>query len=172
MSRARAAILARYRTNMHDRAAAGVLEQWQEHLRAEEGSAQIGGEDGVPVGVGDLIVVGRLVDAGIVDQDRDRTKAACILGQRLDRSAVGDVKRQGHRAAAHRFDLLHHRVGFVALFAIGDDHVGAGFRQTQRDGLADAAARPGDDGIFAGQREAAHCRFSLRSMARRAAAAM
>ena len=74
MRRARAAILAADRADMHDRAAARFLQQRQERLRRQERPLEIGGQDRVPVRVVDLVEVGGLVDPGIVDQDRDRRR--------------------------------------------------------------------------------------------------
>ena len=67
--------------------------------------------------------------------------------------------------------FLHDGFGFAALLAIGEQHIGAGFGQAQRDGAADAAAAAGDDGDF----PASEKRLMLISCAastRRAASAM
>ena len=73
--RARSAILAADRADMDDAAAAGLRQQRQEDLRADERAFQIGVEDRVPIRVGDLVEIGRLVDAGIVHEDRDLAEA-------------------------------------------------------------------------------------------------
>ncbi len=57
------------------------------------------------------------------------------------------------------------------LFAIGEDDVGAGFRQAQGDGRANAATSAGDDGVFTRQRKTIGHYF-FRFNARLAAAAM
>ena len=89
MRGARAAILAADRADMDDGPATRFLQQRQEGLCADVGALEIGIEDRIPIFVGNLIEIGRLVDAGIVDEDRDRSEAARIF--RGDWYYSGDV---------------------------------------------------------------------------------
>ncbi len=96
-------------------------------------------------------------DAGVVHQDVD-------AAERLDRRGddlvgigrIADRDRRGDGLPAFGLDLVDDllRGPGVAARAIErnpdvvDDDLGAFFRQHQRNGAADAAARAGDDGDF------------------------
>src|SRR5579862_8703608 len=89
----------------------------------------------------------------------------------LTRIEMGPSARASF-AAAEALDLVHHGIRLGAFLAIGQRYVGAGLRQTQRDGASDAAAAAGDDRVSAREREALHHILPLRAMARLAASAM
>ena len=162
MGGARAAILARYRTDMGDGAAACRLQQRQEHLRDHKGPLEVGVHDHVPVGIRDGVEIGRLVDAGIVDQDLYRPKGARLFGGAFHLQAVGDIHLHGQGTAAFCLDLFGHGMGLGMFFAIGQQHIGPGIRQTQRNGSPDPARSARDHGAFALKRKPIHLRFSTR----------
>ena len=100
-----------------------------------------------------------LKEAGLVT---DRPEGARLFGGAFHLQAVGDIHLHRQSAAALRLDLLGDGMGFVMLFAIGQQHIGPGVRQTQRDGRADSARTTRDHGAFTLQRKPFHLRFSTR----------
>ena len=81
------------------RPAALPLHARRHGLRAEEGAGEVDVEDGLPVGLADLLE--RPADlaahaAGIVDQDVDRARGGDLATTACDRCAVADVQRCGH----------------------------------------------------------------------------
>ena len=97
----------------------------------------------LPVGVGELEEAAALGGAGVVDQDVEMAELAPHrLDQRLLRALAAQVERRDRGLAALGADR---RRGLVerGLVAPGQQEIAALGRKRQRDGPADAAARPG-----------------------------
>ena len=87
-----------------------------------------------------------LAQRGVVDEIVDAAEfLERRLRHRVDRGGIGDVGNCDERAAARRFDLLHHLVRFGAVLAHVDHDRAARGRELERDGAADAAPGAGDD---------------------------
>ena len=87
----------------------------------------------------DLVEIGGLVDAGIVDQDGNRPEGAAP-GAPPVRHAARSVTSIGTARARRPMAsiLCDDGFGFGMLFAIGEKHIGAGLGQAQRDGARPA----------------------------------
>ena len=102
-------------------------------------------EDGVP------LLVAHLLDdrvpgvAGVVHHDMAVAEGVDRgLDDAVAEVGLGDVAVAGHRLAAHLLDLGDGLLG-RRLVDVVDHHLGAVAHQAQRDLLADAASRAGDD---------------------------
>ena len=124
-----------------DRLAEVLLEGAQDAERRR----QMDVEDGVP------LLVGHLLDdrvpgvAGIVHHDMAAAEGVDRgLDDAVAEVGLGDVAGAGHRLAAQLLDLGDGLLGRRVVDVV-DHHPGAVAHQAQRDLLADAAARAGDD---------------------------
>src|SRR5581483_7664932 len=169
----RAAVLPAHGADVHDGAARA--EPAERLLRHDERAAEVHGEHLVPVGVGDPVEVGRLVDAGVVHEDVDPAERP---GERLEAGAharaVADVERRRRRGAAGRADLLDHgrRRGRLRHPGDADGRALGGARARDRPPDAAAGARD-DDPPSVEPPPPAHAtrRLSFARTSRRAAAA-
>ena len=84
------------------------------------------------------------VDAGVVDEDRDRADGARDLLRGVDAGgAVAHVERYRVRGMPEIGDLVPHRLGRPAV-DVEDDHLGALLRVTERDRASDPRSAAGD----------------------------
>ncbi|MNS99581.1 hypothetical protein D3C72_1339880 [compost metagenome] len=67
-----------------------------------------------------------------------------MCGKGFEAGYVAHIQRQGHSAAAQRFDVCHHRLGLGGLLAVGQHHVDAAACGSQRCIAAQAPAAAGD----------------------------
>ena len=109
-------------------------------LAHQEGALEVDAQHGVEIGFGHVQEIGRLEDAGVVDQHVD----AAVRGQgaRHQRVHVGLVAH----VAVHveRAEFGGQRAA-VRVVQIGDHDVGAFAREAPGAGLADALGAAGDD---------------------------
>jgi hypothetical protein len=70
----------------------------------------------------------------------------------LDARLIADIEFERCGAAAERFNFAF-EFGERVDFAAGEDEIGAGFGESTREMLAEAAAGAGDDGDLAGEIE-------------------
>ncbi len=77
---------------------------------------------------------------------------------RLHGRGVGDIADMNERLAAPGLDLASDGIRFGAVAAGIHQNGRAGLRQRQRDGAADIAPRPGDDGDLAAEFVVTHFR--------------
>ena len=119
-----------------------------------EGGREVDGQDLVPLGGREALDRRHVLDAGIVDQDVDRTQLAHGLGDH-GRDLLGPA----HVRAAVRHGDAELLLQPVAQAGDGrgvaeavEHEVGAGGGQRPGDAQADAAGRAGDDGTLAGER--------------------
>jgi len=120
-------------------------------LGYEEAATKIGVQNQVPVVPGYL--EGRFADvaARVVDEDVHLAEGGFRVGGHfLDAGEVANVEFEGDGAAAEGFDFGF-EWGQVIAMAAGQDQVGAGFRESAGEVLAEAAAGAGDDGYLAGE---------------------
>ena len=97
------------------------------------------------------------LNTGIADQHIDPAVFRHRVGDTLlDRRLVGDIHADGKGIRAFRLDLPRSGVGSVEI-EIGDDRRAALGGKAQRDLLADAAGRTGDDGHLSSK--TGHCDF-------------
>lgn len=118
-------------------------------LRAEEGALEVGVEDAVPQRLIDVEGRAGLFDAGIIDEDVEPAQRLGRGSYTLAAGAdVGNIHRDGNAAG-------NLREGFVetGLGSRADRHTGAGLRQADGDGLADAATGAGHQGSLAVEAE-------------------
>ena len=120
-------------------------------LRHEEGAAQVGVQDQVPIVPGDFQRRFAHVAAGIVDQHIDLAVVRDGgLDHGLDAVEAAHVQRQRQCPAAQRLDLGLERCQRRRV-AAGDHEVSPRPRQRTAEVLAQAAAGAGDNGDFARQ---------------------
>jgi hypothetical protein len=122
-----------------------LAEMLLEGAQDAERRGQVDVEDGVP------LLVAHLLDdrvpgvAGVVDHDMAAAEGVDRgLDDAVAEVGLGDVAGAGHRLAAHLLDLGDGLLG-RRLVDVVDHDLGAVAHQAQRDLLADAAARAGDD---------------------------
>ena len=106
---------------------------------------QVNVEDGVPLLVAHLLDDAVPGVAGVVDHDMAVAEGVDRgLDDAVAEVGLGDVAVAGHRLAAHLLDLGDGLLGRRVVDVV-DHHLGAVAHQAQRDLLADAASRAGDD---------------------------
>ena len=87
-----------------------------------------------------------LVDPGVVDQDIQPAEPLDRLVDHLGRlPGVGGIDPHRHRVDAEGADPLHHRARGLLRLLVGQQDVEPVAGQADRDGRADAPARPRDD---------------------------
>src|ERR1700749_3058477 len=118
MCRTRAAILSANRSYMDDAAIAGILEQRQERLYADERAFEVCVQDRIPVRIRHIIEISGLVFSGVVNEDRDRSKLFCRSRRFFDACAIGHIHRKAERTAPKRRDLRTCYSGFSGIIAI------------------------------------------------------
>ena len=147
---ARVALAPGDRRRVDDLAATGRDHPLGALLDADQGAEGIDVHDRVPVLLGDVEQVQRLVEAGVVEQDVEPPRA---LEERVERGddlvALAHVGRQGDRGTRLRDDLGHDRVGRGRV-EVEDSDERALTREPEGEGTAHAAARAGDDDALAG----------------------
>ena len=119
-----------------------------EDLAGAQGSGEVGVDDAGPLLFREVECGLALDDAGAVDQDVDFAEAVKRGGEELiERGAVADVRCDAECLAAEGFDCGG---GFIYLLlaACGGDDIGAGFREADAQGAADARGATGDDCNF------------------------
>ncbi len=136
--------MSRRRADVDDAAAAGLQHRKKGRLAAVKDATQIDVDGPLPLSIGQVPGVAvRGVDGRVVHQN---IQAAVLsqrqVHQRLTIAGLAGVHDHAHSFAASGQDLLH---GTRGLLNISDDDPGAGFRQNQRDALADALGGAGDD---------------------------
>ena len=135
-----------HRGDVDDRAARAARDHRLGGLaRAQERALQVDAQDPVPLGLGGLEEVGAREDAGVVDQKIDAAQGLGGLDHARDLLGHRHVALNRPRPAAGRRDPADDRLGGRRVVQVIDDHAGALAPIGQRDRLADALLRPGDD---------------------------
>ena len=113
---------------------------------AEKLAGEVDSEHRVPL-VERHVEEGRiLLQPGVGDRDVQRAEFGDrLLVHRDDLVLFRDVGLDGQRATPKALDLVSDVVGRLGMRHVVDDDVGPGLREAQRDGLADAGVRTGDD---------------------------
>ena len=139
--------LSRHRRKVHDPAPTLEPHGRQRGLRHEEHGFQVHGDQLIPIALGDGFNRLRARDAGVVDQDVDRPKAA-LNGMDKTRDVVGlrHVGLHDDGLAAERVNVTLNvvRVGLAGVEVHRDVRSCAGERDSR--GAADPPARAGDQG--------------------------
>ncbi len=92
------------------------------------------------------------IDAGVVDEDVERTERFLRLGKKaLNVGLLGDVRLDSDGLAPVANDLGHDAIGPFLAGRVIDDHRGALGGQVQRDGGSDPLGRAGHHRDFSGQ---------------------
>ena len=112
---------------------------------ADEGAAQVDGDDAVEIVILHADQEAVLGDAGVVDQHGQIDLALDVLGKEGGHGlAVAHIEGQGQGPAAGSFDLRHGLVGFLGTAHIGEDDLMAVTGQGQGNGTADAPGTAGN----------------------------
>ena len=134
------------RGHVDDVAAPALDHAGRDGLGAEDDAVQVDVDDPPGHLVGLLEHRPERHDAGVVDEDVDRSDRGDLLQERGPRGRVGDVERSGHDAVA---ELVGDGAGQVGV-AVADRHAGALTGEPGGGGAADAAGTSGDDDGQAG----------------------
>ena len=129
---------------------------------ADEGTAQVDGDDAVEVIVLHADQEAVLGDAGIVDQHGQIDLAFDMFGKKGSHGfAVAHVEGQGQGTAAGSLDLRHGLVGFFGTAHVGEDDLIAVTGQGQGNGATDAAGTAGNQRGRSGGIKIAHDAASM-----------
>ena len=127
------------------------LHSRKERDYAVDGTAEIHGEDKVPILVAGSLDGHRQAGAGVVAKNVNVTEdLRSFPRSAVHGLAVADIERDEMRSAtmAGEYRL---RLGKMRRFDVGDHHLRAGLQQRGGDAQADAARAAGDEGRLVGK---------------------
>src|SRR5258707_5591686 len=120
-----------------------------EDLRAEPAAAQIHVDEARPLVIGQLEKGYDRLDAGIVDENIDRSQLAPnFVEHLLDFAPLGDVSFHGNRAAALAANPFRDLFGFLWTGDVIHRDVGALFGEHFRNAAPDSSTGAGYDGYL------------------------
>ena len=135
-------------TDVDDAAAEGA-QMGQSLARDQEGAARIRGENVVPLIESEAFERGGGEDSGVVDEDVETAEFGDDGGNGVANGGFGsDVAMGGKGAAAEGSHLRGGLRGLSLRIEEGDGDIGAGVREADGDGAADATRSAGDEGGF------------------------
>jgi len=144
--------LAELRSEVNNLSVAALQHLGQDVTAAQEHAPQVDRQDAVPLGDLELVELDLTDDPGVVDQDVDAPELCVRCGdQVLHLLGVRDVRADKQGPSARILDGRQDRSGRGLVQQVGDDDVGAGPREGDRDLATDPPGTSGDQRDLVGQ---------------------